>query len=150
MVRFDFTLDLSGLDRWLDRLGSQPVMATIRNTAQSEDGTYYFDLVNDGRGEIRPVNAKALHWVDRGGQDVFAMHAGPSAPRHIKERALPVIEQEGRAMGETWNQGGEDLRAALVEFVNQVAEDIAVPALQAVTPTVTGKLQQSYEVEKAK
>lgn len=151
-LRFKITLDTSGLEEQLARLASAgKVEAVIRNTAQSEDGFYYFNVVNDGRGPVRPVEAKALHWVDpKSGADVFSKYSGPSAPRHMKERAAPVIRRDGAIMAQTWEAGGELGRETIVEFVNQLAERIAVPALKAVTPTVSGKLQQSYEIEKAK
>jgi hypothetical protein len=148
-MRFHVELDLSGLEARLAWLAGPDVEATIRTTAQSEDGFYYWQTVNDGRGPIVPREARVLHWVSKEGEDVFAMRAGPVAPRHMIQRALPVIRQGAQAMAQAWQAGGEIGRETLCEFANQVAEGIAIPALQAVTPAVTGKLQESYEVERA-
>lgn len=45
---------------------------------------FYADYVEHGRGVVRPVRAKVLHWYD--GVDVFTMRAGPSKPNPFAER----------------------------------------------------------------
>lgn len=47
----------------------------------------YAKFVEFGRGEVRPIHAKALHWSGEGG-DVFAMRSGPAAPRPFMRPAL--------------------------------------------------------------
>lgn len=56
----------------------------------------YASFVNNGRGEVRPVRAKVLHWKS-GGKDFFSMRSGPAAPRPFFDDAVAAIEQ---AMGE--------------------------------------------------
>lgn len=42
-----------------------------------------------GRGPVRPVNKKALHWVDPDtGEDVFTKYAGPSEPTFVFEQGV--------------------------------------------------------------
>lgn len=49
----------------------------------------YSGIVHAGRPEVRPVNAKVLHWFDRvTGKDVFAMRSGPVRPNPYIVRAL--------------------------------------------------------------
>jgi hypothetical protein len=120
------------------------IVAKIFNDAQSEEGLYYWDLVNNGRGPVRPINAKALHWVDpKTGKDVFAKYAGPSAPRHIRESSIPAIQQATIP-----GFKGALTRESLVELVNEIAE-FAVAELQSRTPVVSGKLRSSYRIERA-
>lgn len=49
----------------------------------------YSGVVHDGRGEVRPVSAKVLHWFDViSGEEVFTMRAGPVAPNPYIVRGL--------------------------------------------------------------
>ncbi len=53
---------------------------SITTTATPLEGTVgtnvpYARAVHDGRREVRPVNARVLHWVAPGGQSVFAMRS---------------------------------------------------------------------------
>jgi len=64
-------------------------------------GMYYSHWVIAGRGPVYPVHRKALRWVTKGGQVVFAMRAGPAKANPFHERgwrkAEPLIR---RAVGE--------------------------------------------------
>ena len=63
----------------------------------------YSQALEFGRGEVRPVYAKALHWVDANGKDVFTMRSGPARPYPffvpVKEVLLGRIADGIR---ETW------------------------------------------------
>jgi len=49
----------------------------------------YSGIVHAGRGEVRPVNARVLHWFDHlTGKDVYSMRSGPVAPNPYIVRAL--------------------------------------------------------------
>lgn len=138
-----FTEDIERMADELEKGGG--IVANIFNDAQSADGSYYWNLVNNGRGPVRPVHAKALHWIDpKTGKDVFSMYSGPVAPRHIRENAIPAIQQALVSFPES---GGYD-RKSITQFVNSVA-DYAKSEMQLRTPVVTGKLRDSYRVEKA-
>lgn len=52
----------------------------FRTEARSREGFAYPIAVHNGRGEVRPVRAKALRWVSRSGAVVFARRSGPSRP----------------------------------------------------------------------
>lgn len=49
------------------------------STAQVVSTSDHHRYVHEGRGEVRPVNARALHFFV-GGREVFTMRAGPVAP----------------------------------------------------------------------
>jgi len=55
----------------------------------------YTGWVIEGRGVVRPVRARCLHWISKSGEDVFAMRAGPTEPDPFHERgwrrAEPLI-----------------------------------------------------------
>jgi hypothetical protein len=120
------------------------IIARIFNDARSEDGTYYFRFVDKGRGPVRPINAKALHWIGEDGKDVFAMYAKGVPPRHIVDRAIAVIQQEKFQVDAT----GKSPRKAMQELVNAVAV-FAVDSMKAITPVVSSKLHDSYRIEPA-
>lgn len=60
-------------------------------------GRHYAKWVIEGRGWVYPVRAKVLHWVTKGGEDVFSMYARPTEPNPFHERgwerARPRIEE---------------------------------------------------------
>lgn len=138
-----FTDDIEKMADDLEAGGG--LVANIYNDAKSEDGVYYWQIVNNGRGAVRPVHAKALHWVDpKTGKDVFSKYSGPVAPRHIRENAIPAIQQAVVSFPETATFN----REALAAFINAVAE-YAVAEMESRTPVVTGLLHDSYRIEKA-
>lgn len=55
-----------------------------------EIGAYkdYASYVNDGRGPVRPVTKRSLHWVDPKYGEVFTKYAAPSRPNDFKGRTL--------------------------------------------------------------
>jgi hypothetical protein len=143
-VGLKFSFNTRQIEQALDSLGSESVIAVIFNDAQSKEGKYYWTWVNDGRGPVYPINAQVLHWTENG-EDVFAMYAGPSAPRHIREKALTAIKAKSIA---AVVRAGEPLsRKVLVQFVNDLAK-MAVGELQENTPG-NGPLKNSYRIEKA-
>ena len=54
---------------------------------------FYPLCVEYGRDEVRPKNAKVLHWTTLGGKDVFAMRSPPSKPYPFVK---PAFEQTSR------------------------------------------------------
>jgi hypothetical protein len=71
------------------------------------------NFIRSGHGDIYPVNAKALHWVAAGGEDVFVTHVGPLAPNPWEQEAIselqPLVEVAGNKIGVevTDNLGGK-------------------------------------------
>ncbi len=60
-------------------------------------GTYkpWAIYIEFGRGPIRPVTAKVLHWKDKDtGDDVFSMYAGPTEPEPFFEPAIIVVKSK--------------------------------------------------------
>jgi hypothetical protein len=144
--QFYLKFDTTNLDKALDALTTGgAITAFIFNDARSQDGTYYFRYVDGGRGPVRPIRAKALHWIGKDGKDVFAMYAKGVAPRHIIIRAIAVINQERPQ----FSSAGKPIREAIADYVNAVAV-IAVEEFQKLTPVVTGKLRNSYRIQPAR
>jgi hypothetical protein len=75
---------------------------TVSIEATSE--AYYTRWVIHGRGPVRPVRAKVLHWKTCSGEDVFAMYAGPVEPNPFHERgwrnAAGQVAQRWRGFGQ--------------------------------------------------
>jgi hypothetical protein len=140
--QIQFSFSTKELDRTLDALlEGGAVVSNIYNDAKSEDGTYYWTIVNNGRGPVRPVNAKVLHWIDpETGKDVFAMYSRGVPPVHMRENAILVVGQAiipGEYVGLD--------RATVQRFVNAVASE-AVKEMQARTPVRTGQLRDKYRI----
>lgn len=50
---------------------------------------FYAVYIEDGRGPVRPIRAKVLHWVDpQTGEDVFSMYAKATDPSPFLEPAV--------------------------------------------------------------
>lgn len=49
---------------------------------------FYAIIQHEGRGEVRPVRAKALRWVNKAGVVVFAQRSGPVAENPWLYRAF--------------------------------------------------------------
>lgn len=61
-------------------------------------------FIRFGHGDIYPVNADVLRWIDYySGKPVFAMHVGPVPPNHWQEEAQAevdaVVAYEGSRIG---------------------------------------------------
>lgn len=68
--------------------GAGPLgLAGLRVDAQTD----YSYIVHEGRGEVRPVNAKALHWINRLGDHVFAQKSKAVPPNRFIVRGLQKI-----------------------------------------------------------
>ena len=51
--------------------------------------THFYPLcVEFGRSEVRPVNAKVLHWFTLSGNEVFSMYSSPAPPRPFVKHAF--------------------------------------------------------------
>jgi hypothetical protein len=54
----------------------------------------YAVFVEYGRGAVRPVIAKVLHWIDPDtGKDVYSMYSAPSEPQPFFEPAIIVMSE---------------------------------------------------------
>jgi len=142
---FSFTILSKDIENQIQALiDGDNVVAEIYNDAKSPDGTFYWRILNDGRGPVRPVNKKVLHWIDpKTGRDVFSTYSGPVAPRHIRENSIPAIQQA--VIPGDWTTKPLN-RDTLKEFVNAVAV-VAVNEMQSRTPVITGTLRDSYRID---
>lgn len=75
----------------------------VLDSGQADGGGYvtvgtdvfYAIYVEYGRGPIRPVTAKVLHWIDKKtGKDVFASYAGPAEARPFFEPAVLAVRKK--------------------------------------------------------
>jgi hypothetical protein len=75
----------------------------IRQGAKSPLGVFYLYIVREGRGPVKAIRAKALHFFI-GDQEFFRKSVGPAAPNpyHIRvlNRLMPGIQDIVNAMGE--------------------------------------------------
>ena len=59
--------------------------------------THFYPLcVEKGRGEVRPVNAKVLHWFTLSGNEVFSMYSSPAPPRPFVKPAYEQTQSEAQ------------------------------------------------------
>jgi hypothetical protein len=75
----------------------------IRQGAQSPLGVFYGFIVREGRGPVKAIKAKALHFFI-GGQEFFRKSVGPAAanPYHLRviERLSPQIQEKVNQLGQ--------------------------------------------------
>lgn len=129
--------------------------AVIHSDARGADGFPYFQSVDLGRRELRPVRARALRWLpgpstispmspEWFGGAVFSMRSRASRPQNLRERAIaeamPAIQALAARSSAAY--GG------LVEFVNRAAL-LVLRSLLRITPRRTGKLRSSYRIDPA-
>ena len=51
--------------------------------------THFYPLcVEFGRGEVRPIRAKALHWFTLSGTEIFSQYSSPAPPRPFVKPAF--------------------------------------------------------------
>ena len=64
--------------------------------------THFYPLcVEFGRGEVRPVKAKALHWFTLSGDEVYSQYSSPAPPRpfvkpafeETNNRAIDIVKE---------------------------------------------------------
>jgi hypothetical protein len=82
--------------------GPEDQRLEIRQGAKSPEGVFYLYIVREGRGPIKAIRAKALHfWI--GGQEFFRKSVGPAAPNPYHLRVLtmlmPQVQEIVNAMG---------------------------------------------------
>lgn len=143
MLRFQFiTRDFENRLAELEEAGKYTV--SIYNDAQNADGTYYWIYVNNGRGPVRPVNAKVLHWKDASGKDVFATYAKGVPPTHILENSLAAIRTV-QIEGDFRELSPETIH----NFVDATAKQL-VKEMQDRTPVKTGALKAGYRIGEEK
>ena len=59
--------------------------------------THFYPLcVEKGRAEVRPVNAKVLHWFTLSGNEVFSMYSSPAPPRPFVKPAYEQTQSEAQ------------------------------------------------------
>lgn len=54
----------------------------------------YSVIIKEGRAEVRPVKAQALHWIGDDGEDVFRMVSGAVAPNPYPQRAWERVGKQ--------------------------------------------------------
>lgn len=74
------------------------------NTRDIGTDLFYARYVNDGRGPVYAKNAKCLHFITKGGVEIFTKSVGPASPR-------PYIEDSS-----------EELTTVIDELVTEVVE----------------------------
>lgn len=74
----------------------------IRQGAQSPEGVFYLYIVREGRGPVKAIRAKALHFFIEG-KEFFRKSVGPAAPNpyHIRvlNMLMPQIQTIANTMG---------------------------------------------------
>ena len=75
----------------------------IRQAAKSPEGVYYGYIVREGRGAVRAINAKFLHFFI-GDREFFRKEVGPALPnpyhRRVLSRLMPQVQKIVNDMGE--------------------------------------------------
>ena len=75
----------------------------IRQAALSPEGVFYGYIVREGRGVVRAINAKALHFFI-GDQEFFRKSVGPALPnpyhRRVLQMLMPQVQRIVNDMGE--------------------------------------------------
>ena len=69
---------------------AKPVIEPAGFTVEITSAAPYTDLVIKGRGPVRPVRAKVLHWKTCSGEDVFSMYSGPVEPNPFHYRGWQI------------------------------------------------------------
>lgn len=86
LLQFETPIDTGRLrasatyDPFLHRDGQSRVIRFRFPARNPENGVYYAQIVFAGRGEVRPVRARALRWVTKSGVVVFAQKSSAVAP----------------------------------------------------------------------
>lgn len=59
--------------------------------------THFYPLcVEKGRGPVRPIRAKVLHWFTLSGNEVFSMYSSPAPPRPFVKPAYEQTQSEAQ------------------------------------------------------
>lgn len=148
MLKFSVKVDVG---RLLDDL-PQPISASVVSTATTRTGLSLFRILDEGRGPVRPVRAKALMIPLReptflpevGGTRafIFRMFSRATKPLHLTKKAVNAVIEQARV------EKGENLltHSGAFRFLNRLAT-AAVRCLRDETPSRTGRMQQSYEIK---
>ena len=57
---------------------------------------FYPLCIEKGRGSVRPIRAKVLHWFTLSGTEVFSMYSSPAPPRPFVKPAYEQTQSEAR------------------------------------------------------
>jgi len=83
--------------------GAMHQVLEIRQAARSPEGVFYGYIVREGRGVVRAINAKALHFFI-GDQEFFRKSVGPAEAnpyhRRVLARLMPMVQKIADEMGE--------------------------------------------------
>lgn len=101
----------------------------------------YFWPVDQGRGPVKPIYAKALRIVLDNGQVIYRKSVGPAAPRNI--RALAMNQLEASALNASLSSNGSTVREWMAKFLTQLAYFYS-QVLADASPKKSGKLASSY------
>ncbi len=121
--------------------------AVVSNTKRTTTGLSIFNLVDRGRGPVRPVRAKALRIRLRGGRVIFRKFARAARPQFLRQKAVAAMNQAG-ALAIRFDL----TQAGLVNFINEIAR-VGLEALKRSTPrrgTGGRSLRDSYEIREAR
>jgi hypothetical protein len=121
----------------------------VFNDARSEPspsgrwgGFAYFNAVDQGRGPVKPIYAKALRIVLPNGDVIFRKSVGPSAPRNIRVNSL--VQLESSAVNASLTASGDSLRGWIASFLNKMAYFYSQVLADATPRGASGKLGSSY------
>jgi len=113
----------------------------VSNSANNK-GFAYFWAVDQGRGPIRPVNAKALRFRAKDGNIVFSKYAKAAPAQHLTDRSLKRLMPN--TMIAAMMASGNSFLSWARDFLRSMARAEA-NELQGITPRVSGKLAKSYK-----
>jgi len=73
--------------------GAMNQVLEIRQAATSPEGVFYGFIVREGRGPVRAINVKALHFFI-GGQEFFRKSVGPALPNPYHKRVMAFLQPQ--------------------------------------------------------
>ena len=80
--------------------------------------THFYPLcVEKGRGEVRPIRAKALHWFTLSGIEIFSQYSSPAPPRpfvkpayeETNNRAIDIVKEAIYNATQWWNNSTDTI-----------------------------------------
>ncbi len=59
---------------------------------------FYPLCIENGRGAVRPVRAKALHYITKNGQEVFSQYSSPTTPKPFVQPAYDKLKGDATSI----------------------------------------------------
>jgi hypothetical protein len=72
---------------------SKTKFSVVNDAQDPKTSTFYYPLVDEGRGPVFPIRAKKLRFKIDEDTEVFRDSVGPATPRRITENAQPRVGQ---------------------------------------------------------